>query len=183
METKKNKMNRNTISFRKVNSWLSAVYSQSSNVDFLPINRVMYRFDENGEKILLKDYYHIDMVYSHGFLQKNGIVEINATDKTMKWIANDSVENLTELLKTVAKRKKDESKERTRKKKEAAEKAKAKLAEKAEVLLEKIDNGVTPKDSDVVENLAQIIELWPELPEHIKAAIKALVKTHRTERQ
>ena len=111
------KMNRNTVSFKKVNSWLSAVYSQSSEVHFLPIDRVMFRFDENGEKILLKDYYHIDMIYSQGFLEKNGIVEINSKDKTIKWVATDSVENLTELLKTVAKQKKDESKERTRKRK------------------------------------------------------------------
>jgi len=30
--------------------------------------------------------------------------------------------------------------------------------------------------------LAQITTVWPELPEHIKAAIKALVQTHKTEK-
>lgn len=29
--------------------------------------------------------------------------------------------------------------------------------------------------------LAKIVESWPKLPEHIKAAIKALVKTNKTE--
>jgi hypothetical protein len=31
--------------------------------------------------------------------------------------------------------------------------------------------------------LAEIVTVWPELPEHIKAAIKALVQTHKTEKK
>jgi len=30
-------------------------------------------------------------------------------------------------------------------------------------------------------DLRLVIESWPELPEHIKAAIKALVQTHKLE--
>jgi len=30
---------------------------------------------------------------------------------------------------------------------------------------------------DLPEDLAEIVAIWPELPEHIKAAIKALVQT------
>jgi hypothetical protein len=32
-------------------------------------------------------------------------------------------------------------------------------------------------------DLAEIIEAWPELPGHIKAAIKALIQTHKTEKK
>jgi hypothetical protein len=30
--------------------------------------------------------------------------------------------------------------------------------------------------------LARLIQSWPELPEHIRAAIKALVQTHKAEK-
>ena len=39
----------------------------------------------------------------------------------------------------------------------------------------KIDTSELPSD------LAEIVALWPSLPEHIKAAVKALVQTHITE--
>jgi hypothetical protein len=32
--------------------------------------------------------------------------------------------------------------------------------------------------SEMSSDLAEIIAVWPELPEHIKAAIKALVQSH-----
>ena len=35
--------------------------------------------------------------------------------------------------------------------------------------------------TEAPSDLAEIVQLWPELPEHIKAAIKALVQTHNTE--
>jgi hypothetical protein len=31
-------------------------------------------------------------------------------------------------------------------------------------------------------DLVEVVAVWPELPEHIKAAIKALVQTHNTEK-
>jgi len=31
-------------------------------------------------------------------------------------------------------------------------------------------------------DLRLVVEKWPELPEHIKAAIKALVQTHKSEK-
>ncbi|MGA2680000.1 MAG: hypothetical protein ABSF37_11985 [Sedimentisphaerales bacterium] len=36
-----------------------------------------------------------------------------------------------------------------------------------------------PKDPD----LAMVVEHWPDLPEHIKAAIKALIQTNNTEKK
>ncbi|MHC4537665.1 MAG: hypothetical protein ACYS6K_27340 [Planctomycetota bacterium] len=46
---------------------------------------------------------------------------------------------------------------------------------------------MTPKSQKQTEvdtqklplDLAEIVTIWPELPEHIKAAIKALVETHK----
>jgi hypothetical protein len=37
--------------------------------------------------------------------------------------------------------------------------------------------------SEVPTDLAKVIAAWPQLPEHIKAAIKALVQTHKVEQQ
>ena len=37
------------------------------------------------------------------------------------------------------------------------------------------------KSNQIPLELASIAEAWPDLPEHIKAAIKALVQTHNTE--
>jgi len=41
----------------------------------------------------------------------------------------------------------------------------------------KIDTSELPSD------LVEIVAIWPELPEHIKAAIKALVQTHLMEKK
>jgi len=35
--------------------------------------------------------------------------------------------------------------------------------------------------SELPSDLAEIVCVWPELPEYIKAAINALVQTHNTE--
>ena len=50
---------------------------------------------------------------------------------------------------------------------------------------------LTPKSQKQAEidtqnlssDLAEIVAVWPELPEHIKAAIKALIRTHNTEKK
>jgi hypothetical protein len=34
---------------------------------------------------------------------------------------------------------------------------------------------------ELSQDLAEIVAVWPELPEHIKAAIKALIQTHKAE--
>jgi len=44
---------------------------------------------------------------------------------------------------------------------------------------DKPDNKLSNKPAD----LAEIVAVWPELPEHIKAAIKALIQTHITEKK
>jgi len=33
------------------------------------------------------------------------------------------------------------------------------------------------------DDLSEIVAVWPKLPEHIKAAIKALIQTHKPERK
>jgi len=44
------------------------------------------------------------------------------------------------------------------------------------VLSTSLDNLV-----QIYPDLAQLVKVWPELPEHTKASIKALVKTHKAE--
>ena len=55
------------------------------------------------------------------------------------------------------------------------------------------ENGGTSENQELVSglffesendpDLKLILQRWPELPEHIKAAIKALVQTHKTEKK
>jgi hypothetical protein len=42
---------------------------------------------------------------------------------------------------------------------------------------DEIDTSGLPSD------LVEIVAVWPELPEHIKAAIKALIQTHKAEKR
>ena len=44
------------------------------------------------------------------------------------------------------------------------------------------ENGPKSVDS-LPEDLAEIVDVWPELPEHIKAAIKALIQTNIQEKK
>jgi hypothetical protein len=37
--------------------------------------------------------------------------------------------------------------------------------------------------SELPPDLAEIVTVWPELPEHLKAAIKALIQTHKPEKK
>jgi hypothetical protein len=37
--------------------------------------------------------------------------------------------------------------------------------------------------SELLPDLAEIVAVWPELPGHIKAAIKALIQTHKPEKK
>jgi len=47
--------------------------------------------------------------------------------------------------------------------------------------LQKSQEATLPKNCQNPPDLQQIINAWPELPEHIKAAIKTLVQSHKTE--
>jgi hypothetical protein len=48
---------------------------------------------------------------------------------------------------------------------------------------QKQPKNTTTETQQLPADLAEIFRLWPELPEHIKAAIKALVQTHKTEKK
>ena len=51
------------------------------------------------------------------------------------------------------------------------------------------ENSKADRKQDKIEStqmppeIAEIVAVWPELPEHIKAAIKALVQTHKAENE
>jgi hypothetical protein len=50
---------------------------------------------------------------------------------------------------------------------------------------------LTPKSQEQGEidteelppELAELVAVWPQLPEHIKAAVRALVQTHKSEKE
>ncbi len=64
-----------------------------------------------------------------------------------------------------------------------------KKAKSCKTAKEQLTPQLTPKSpkqpkidtSELPIDLAEIVAVWPELPTHIKAAIKALVQTHNTE--
>jgi hypothetical protein len=39
------------------------------------------------------------------------------------------------------------------------------------------------QEQNLPDDLAEIVAVWPELPEHIKAAMKALVQAHNREKK
>ena len=45
------------------------------------------------------------------------------------------------------------------------------------------DNPKTAQNQVKDPDLAMVVERWPDLPEHIKAAIKALIQTNSTEKK
>ena len=59
-----------------------------------------------------------------------------------------------------------------------------------ETAKEQLTPQLTPKSqkqgeidtSELPADLAEIVAVWPQLPEHIKAAIKALAQTHKAEK-
>jgi len=48
---------------------------------------------------------------------------------------------------------------------------------------QKQPQNTTKKTQRLPADLAEIVAVWPELPEHIKAAVRALVQTHKWEKK